>query len=123
EGFGAREVEAEPGIATFRSLRRCFAALAAWQRRETLLRRKESGRTRLSDAEAKERTAAMISGAGPQLTEREAKAVLSAYDIPVVEEQLVGSADEAVAAASLLGWPVVIKVESPDILHKTEAGV
>jgi len=123
EGYGARELEAEPGIATFRSLRRCFAALAAWQRRESLLQRSEDARTRLSDAKAQERTAAMIAAAGPQLTEREAKAVLSAYDIPVVEEQLVGSADEAVAAAKRLGWPVVIKVESPDILHKTEAGV
>ena len=43
--------------------------------------------------------------------------------MPVVGEQLVTSAKEAVAAAERLGMPVVMKVESPDIPHKTEAGV
>ena len=38
-------------------------------------------------------------------------------------ERLVGSAEAAVEAAEQLGFPVALKVDSPDILHKTEAGV
>ena len=49
--------------------------------------------------------------------------MLAHYGVPVVGERLAGSADEAVSAASALGFPVAIKVESPDLPHKTEAGV
>ena len=57
------------------------------------------------------------------LAEREAKSVLATYGVPVVEERLVQDEDEAVAAAEAAGYPVVLKVESPDLPHKTEAGV
>jgi acetyl-CoA synthetase len=49
--------------------------------------------------------------------------VLAAYGVPVVPERLTTTEDEALAAAKALGWPVAIKVESPDLPHKTEAGV
>jgi acetate---CoA ligase (ADP-forming) len=65
----------------------------------------------------------IAAGKGRTLTEREAKAVLALYGVPVVGERLTASADEAVAAAEVLGYPVVLKVESPDLPHKTEAGV
>jgi hypothetical protein len=57
-----------------------------------------------------------------RLTERESKAVLDLYGIPTVREVSVGSADAAVAAAARIGFPLALKVESPDIVHKTEAG-
>ena len=56
------------------------------------------------------------------LTEREAKALLAAEGLPVPKEKLATSADAAAEAAGSLGFPVVMKIESPDILHKTEAG-
>lgn len=66
----------------------------------------------------------MIAAAGGQtLTEREAKEVLALYGVPVVGELLAHDIDEAVNAAGSLGYPVVLKVESPDLPHKTEAGV
>jgi acyl-CoA synthetase (NDP forming) len=57
------------------------------------------------------------------LTEREAKQVLAVYGVPVVTEKLVQDVPEAASAAADIGYPVAIKVESPDLPHKTEAGV
>jgi acyl-CoA synthetase (NDP forming) len=59
---------------------------------------------------------------GRPLVERDAKRLLALYDIPVTREELATDADGAVAAAERIGYPVVLKIESPDIAHKTEAG-
>ncbi len=57
------------------------------------------------------------------LTEAQAKPLLAAYGIGTgAKEKLVASRDAAVAAAKAIGGAVALKVQSPDILHKTEAG-
>jgi acetyl coenzyme A synthetase (ADP forming)-like protein len=56
------------------------------------------------------------------LTAPEAKTVCDAYGIPVPQEALATSADAAAKSAESMGFPVVMKIVSPDILHKTEAG-
>jgi acetyl coenzyme A synthetase (ADP forming)-like protein len=56
------------------------------------------------------------------LTAPEGKLVCDAYRIPVPKEGVAKSADEAVKLATGMGFPVVMKIVSPDILHKTEAG-
>lgn len=56
------------------------------------------------------------------LTAPEGKIVCDAYGIAVPQEGVATSADEAVALATGMGLPVVLKIVSPDILHKTEAG-
>ena len=56
------------------------------------------------------------------LTAPEGKIVCDAYGISVPDEGLAKSADEAAKLASKMGFPVVMKIVSPDILHKTEAG-
>ena len=56
------------------------------------------------------------------LTEFESKQVLKAYGIPVVETQLAASEDEAAAAARAFGFPVVLKLNSLTITHKTDVG-
>jgi acetyl coenzyme A synthetase (ADP forming)-like protein len=56
------------------------------------------------------------------LTAPEGKLVCDAYGISVPQEGVVGSAAEAQKLASSMGFPVVMKIVSPDILHKTEAG-
>ncbi|MGW8377545.1 acetate--CoA ligase family protein [Streptomyces sp. ODS28] len=56
------------------------------------------------------------------LTGPEGRRVAEAYGIPVPAEGLAESADEAVALADRIGPPVAMKIVSPDILHKTEAG-
>ncbi len=57
-----------------------------------------------------------------RLTLIEGFEVLEAYGIPVAPWAVARSADEAVAAAEAMGWPVVLKPVSASILHKTEAG-
>ena len=56
------------------------------------------------------------------LTAPEGKIVCDAYGIAVPKEGVAVSADEAAAIATGMGFPVVLKIVSPDILHKTEAG-
>ncbi|MCX5309600.1 acetate--CoA ligase family protein [Streptomyces sp. NBC_00154] len=56
------------------------------------------------------------------LTAPEGKIVADAYGIAVPGEELAHDVDEAVAFADRLGGPVVLKIVSPDVLHKTDAG-
>ncbi|MDP8938912.1 MAG: bifunctional acetate--CoA ligase family protein/GNAT family N-acetyltransferase [Actinomycetota bacterium] len=56
------------------------------------------------------------------LTEYEAKELLSAYGIPTVKTQVAGSADQAVELAEGFGYPVVLKLNSQTITHKTDVG-
>ncbi|AWN52845.1 acetate--CoA ligase family protein [Methylobacterium sp. 17Sr1-1] len=55
-------------------------------------------------------------------SEAEAKRLLAAYGIATVPEAVCTDAEAAVAAAEAFGFPVVMKILSPDILHKTEIG-
>ncbi len=65
---------------------------------------------------------AVRSEARDVLTESESKAILKAYEIPVVETLVARSADEAARLANGLGYPVALKVFSPQITHKTDVG-
>src|SRR5882757_5776594 len=56
------------------------------------------------------------------LTAPEGKLLCDAHGIPVPKEGVAKSASEAAKIATAMGFPVVMKVVSPDILHKTEAG-
>ena len=56
------------------------------------------------------------------LTEIEAKKVFAAYGLPVAETNLARSEEEAVELATKTGFPIVMKVVSPDIIHKSDAG-
>jgi acetyltransferase len=56
------------------------------------------------------------------LTEDEALSVLAAYGLPVVQGRVAPDAEGAAAAAEALGYPVVLKLRSPDIGRKTEIG-
>lgn len=56
------------------------------------------------------------------LTELESKQILAAYGIPTVETRLAASPEEAVTIAGELGFPVVLKLNSETITHKTDVG-
>jgi acetyltransferase len=57
-----------------------------------------------------------------QVGEAAAKAILRAYDFNVLPGELAANADEAVEAADLIGYPVAMKIASPDIVHKSDIG-
>ena len=63
----------------------------------------------------------MLAGRRAGLTEHAAKRLLAEYGIGVTREALAVTQVEAVAAAKRIGYPVALKVQSPDIPHKTEA--
>jgi acetyltransferase len=56
------------------------------------------------------------------LTEAQSKDVLAAYGIPVVETRIVRDTGEAAQAAEAIGYPVALKILSPDIAHKSDVG-
>ena len=71
---------------------------------------------------AQEKVRAKLAGLGPVLCEWQARPLLAAYGMGSDGGTLAHSPDEAEAIASKLARPVALKVQSPDILHKTEAG-
>ncbi|MFN2303287.1 MAG: acetate--CoA ligase family protein, partial [Anaerolineales bacterium] len=56
------------------------------------------------------------------MTEIESKKIFSAYGLPTVMTKLATTEDEAVDFAREIGYPIVLKIVSPDILHKSDAG-
>src|SRR5262245_33954867 len=89
------------------------------------LRKRESQQTTPSSAAADTARAvlAAVRASGRNaLTAPEAKVVCDAYDIPLPREALSASADSAAKLAAKIGFPVVMKIVSADILHKTDAG-
>jgi acyl-CoA synthetase (NDP forming) len=111
QGPGSQQYESDDRVGFFRSLDRCYAAIAAWQRWHAVPPKLE---TRLSSK-------ASFSFPGRILGERAAKAVLGKYGIKSPPERQAKNADEAVKAAKELGYPVVLKADG-EIEHKTEAG-
>ena len=78
-------------------------------------------------AQAGEMTAAQAEAAGSlsgggALSEYDSKGLIRAFGVSTTWEELAADADAAVAAAERIGYPVALKVNSADILHKTEAG-
>lgn len=87
----------------------------------------ETRRTRLAPVRPQgmdeDAVAAALDACGDRtLAEREAKRLLAQYGLPVPQELLATSADEAAMHARAIKGPVALKVESEDIAHKTEAG-
>jgi len=106
------------GIAVLRGAEPAVDAVAA------LVRYAEARRNWLSDEPARKALQlpepALPAAAGA-VSSIEGQALLQSFNVPTAAARLVTTADEAVAAAKALGYPVVLKIESPDILHKTEA--
>ncbi|MFN8514826.1 MAG: acetate--CoA ligase family protein [Chloroflexia bacterium] len=119
-------LEGVPFLQGFENGLRAVAALIRYgefQERWQAARGKEQESGGTGEQERKGRALALLRGAGAGgPTEAEGKALLALYGIKTPGERLATSAADAVAAAREIGFPVVLKIVSPQIQHKTEAG-
>ena len=109
-----------PCYTSMPSCARAIRALVDYGR----FRARLAGRAPVAEVPAavREAVARDLAAAGPVLTEVAAKQLLTQYGVPRPPEFLAASEAEAIAAVAKIGGPVALKVQSPDILHKTEAG-
>lgn len=108
-------------IPRYKSPVRCGRALAALSWYAEALRRRERRSRERALALGSARARAMLAARRADLTEHHAKRVLSEYGIPVTREELAVTREQALAAARRIGYPVALKVQAPEIAHKTEA--
>jgi acetyltransferase len=73
-------------------------------------------------SETREAALAVLNRAGKSLTEHQGKGLLALFDLPVTKEAVAATEAQAVQIAGDIGFPLALKIDSPDILHKTEAG-
>jgi acetyltransferase len=124
EVLPAREELVAAGLPEYPSPERAAAALramheyAAWRRRPPRI----VTRFRVNRRRVERIISRRLKTGRLQLGEVKAKSVLAAYGFRIPAGALATSADEAVEAAEHIGYPVVMKVVSPDIVHKTDIG-
>jgi acetate---CoA ligase (ADP-forming) len=113
---------AEAGIPCYTSMPSCARAIRALvDYAQFQERRRQPKAASATPPAVRGEVRSALAAAGPVLTEVAAKALLACYGVPRPLEALAMSAEEAAAAALQIG-PVALKVQSPDITHKTEAG-
>jgi len=105
------------GIPVFRTFRNCVTAVSAYLRYHAFLDR-HAHQTPLPSRSAQ--TPPLTQGT---LSEPAAKALAASYGVPVTRDALCDDADAAVAAADEIGFPVVLKIASESILHKSDHGL
>ena len=115
------------GIPSFRTPESCGRALSYLEKYgkalESYNRKKDQRQTVNPASPNAQKAKKFLANAGRILNEHDSKLLLSTYGISVTEEKLVGNLEEAKKAAKEIGYPIVMKVMSSDIPHKTEAGV
>jgi acyl-CoA synthetase (NDP forming) len=116
---------ASPELVTFRTFHNCVAATQAyfdyWDFQAHGATAFDHAITRRSAAAKK--VEALVAGRDGALGEAASKEVVRAYGIATSRDVLCGSATAAAKAAADIGYPVVLKVSSPDLLHKSDAGL
>ena len=120
---GAMAAFAEAGIPCYTSMPSCARAIRALVDYAQFQARRNRSRTiETTRPDLREEVGRALTASPPVLTEAEAKAVLARYGVTRPAEALVTSAEEAAVAAAGIGASVALKVQSPEITHKTEAG-
>ena len=115
-----RKLLAEHEIPFLLEYRRGFRALRSLIDYERFLSRARETAGEIAGDIDREKCARLLSG--KKLTERQGKKILAEYGIPVTREAVAPSEEEATELGKFIGYPLVLKIESADIAHKTEAG-
>jgi acetyltransferase len=120
----ARDFMLEKGLADYRSPEKAVNALRAmvryaeWRKQPSAQSREIKGdRETVSSIIKKYRAAGQV-----QINESDTKKILRAYGINTPAGALVSSAEEAAKEAEKIGYPIVMKIVSPDIIHKSDVG-
>ena len=111
------------GLVVYGSPERAAMALSRLARYGAFQRRAaEREKEVLPDPALSNSTVRLLSDRHSALNEHEAKLLLRECGVPVVREEIAKTLDEALSQAEKIGYPVCLKVVSPQILHKTEVG-
>ncbi len=125
ETMKAADTVKERGIPIYKSPELALRALAGLMEYARILKKGEPEFRPFGDVD-RERVRRVLDAARAEgrsfLLEHEAKEVLEAYGVPVARTRVASSPEEAVALARETGLPVVMKIVSPDIVHKSDAG-
>lgn len=121
---GYRDVLVKSQVPLFRSARNCLTAVKAYFDYHDFSARFSSPFETVPGKEAASAKAAKaLLKPSVNLSEHASKEVLRTYGIPVTNDILVNRAGDAVKAAQAIGYPVVMKAISPDLLHKSDRGL
>jgi acetyltransferase len=123
----ARSVFSDAGIPTYDTPEeavRGFMQIVQYNRNQQLLMEvPASGSSAFEDREVARSIVKEVLASGRNaLSEPEAKQVLAAYGIPVVQTRSVRTVEEAAQCATEIGFPVALKILSPDVMHKSDVG-
>ncbi len=111
------------GIPNYSSSERAVASMNALCNYHTIKNRKQEDPEKLSSDTAFARSFIDSASSEKRRTHGlESMDILKAYDIPVVDSRIAKTLPEAIKAAEDMGYPVVMKILSPDISHKTDVG-
>lgn len=124
----ARKLFIEAGIPTFRTPEpavELFSHISAYYRNQKLLMQAPAPLSHLSPPSIESARLVIETALAERrkvLNEMESKALLAAFRIPIAQTVIARSATEAMVLAEEIGLPVVMKIDSPNIIHKSDSG-
>ncbi len=124
----ARRLFEDAGIPTFRTPEpavEMFSQISAYYRNQQLLMQTPASLTHRTPPHIESARLVIETALAERrkvLNEMESKALLAAFHIPIAQTVIARSATEAMVLAEEMGLPVAMKIDSPDITHKTDSG-
>jgi acetyltransferase len=117
-----RQLIGQSAIPFLLEYRKGFKAIKALLTYQQFMDKERSSSSEITAGIDREKIKRLLASSDQILTERQGKEILAQYGIPITPEALAHSEEEALALAQTIGYPLVLKVESHQITHKTDAG-